>query len=65
MDIRQISEVLGNLDATNQSSEGAIADWLIDQLKLNPKRPNKKALIATVLEAYALLLQESGVKIQA
>lgn len=65
MNIRQISEVIGNLDATNQSAEGAIADFVIDQLKINPQRANQKALIATVLEAYALLLQESGVKVEA
>ena len=65
MNTRQISEILGNLDATNQSVEGAIADFVIDQLKINPQRPNQKALIATVLEAYALLLQEGGVKVEA
>ena len=65
MNIRQIAEVLGKLDATNQSAEGAIADYILDQLKRNPQRPNKKVLIATMLQAYAFMLQEAGVKVEA
>lgn len=65
MNIRQIADVLGSLDASNQSSEAAIADFIIEQLKLNPQRPNKKAFLVTVIQAYALLLQDSGVKVVA
>lgn len=33
MDIRVLSEVMGKLDATNQSSEAAIADFILATLK--------------------------------
>lgn len=65
MNIRSMSEDMGKLDATNQSSEAAIADFILANLKVFSSRQNKKAFIVTAIQAYALLLQESGVKVEA
>lgn len=65
MDIRSMAENMGKLDATNQSSEAAIADFILANLKVFSSKQNKKAFIVTAIQAYALLLQENEVKVVA
>ena len=68
MDISNTAKVLGSLDATNISSEAAIAEYLMHNLqgyhyqKRNVHN-NDKLIIETVLQAYAKLIQDAGVKI--
>lgn len=56
-------EIMGNLDATNCSSEEAIADYILANLKVFSSHKNKKAFMVTAIQAYAKLLQNNGVKI--
>jgi len=59
--------VMGKLDATQQSSEAAIADFILGNLigyrANSSQRPNDKAFVVTAIQAYAKLIQDAGVKI--
>ena len=67
MDINNMVEVMGKLDATNQSSEATIADFILGDLigyrTNSSQRPNDKAFIVTAIQAYAKMLQDADVKI--
>lgn len=62
MNIQTLVDVMGTLDATHQSSEAAIADFILATLK-NSKGLNKKAFLVSAIQAYAKLLQDNGVKV--
>ncbi len=67
MNIRSMMEMMGTLDATNQSSEAAIAEFIINRLcgyrSNSVAKPNDKAFIVAAIQAYALMLQEHDVKV--
>lgn len=68
-DVNQMTEHLGKLDATNCSSEEAIANFLMATLhgyafQRSHIAKNDTTLIVTVLQAYAKLLQDAGVKVE-
>jgi hypothetical protein len=64
MVIQDMVETLGKLDATNQSSEAAIADFILNNLKMTKKqRPNDKTFIVIAIQAYAKMLQDNDVKV--
>ncbi len=67
MNLTDIVELMNKLDATNQSSEGAIADFILGNLvgyrKNASQRPNDKAFIVVAIQAYAKLIQDAGVRI--
>lgn len=59
--IGNMADILGKLDATYTSSEHAIASYLLNNLK--GSHADKVELITTVLQAYAKMLQDAGVKV--
>lgn len=67
MDIQNMADIMGKLDATNCSSEEAIAEFILGNLigyrKNVSQRPNDKAFIVIAIQAYAKLLQDNGVKV--
>jgi hypothetical protein len=58
--ISELMEAFGKLDATNQSPEDSIAAFILANIK--GSHSEKRAFVANALQAYARLLQESGVK---
>lgn len=66
MNIQNMVELMSKLDATNQSSEASIADFIIGNLigyrKNATNRPKDKAFIVTAIQAYAKMLQDADVK---
>lgn len=63
-EIRLTAIEMGRMDATNQSSEEAVADFILANLASLSQRKNKKAFLVTAIQAYALLLQDAGVKVE-
>lgn len=65
--ISEMVETLGKLDATNCSSEDAIATHVLNKLKgyraSFAVAQQDHEFIKTVIQAYAKLIQDTGVKI--
>ncbi len=66
--IAEKAEILGKLDATNRSSEEAIANHLMMLLRGYSFRSSSivkedAKVIVDTLQAYAKLLQDAGVKV--
>ena len=65
MVIQDMVEKLGSLDATNQSAENAIADYILNNIKGGKRnRIGDKQLLVIAMQAYAKLLQDNGVKVE-
>ncbi len=64
MVIQDLVVRMGKLDATYQSSEGAIADFILNNIKgTSRSRASDKAFVAIAIQAYAKMLQDAGVKV--
>jgi hypothetical protein len=65
--ISDLAEKMGKLDATHQSSEAAIADWIMNSLggyrRNSIHRPQDKDFLIDAIQAYAKLLQDEGVTV--
>jgi imidazolonepropionase-like amidohydrolase len=63
--IQHMTEVLGNLDATYMSDAEAVARYILagTRGRYAVLDPADVDFIATVLQAYAKLLQDAGVKV--
>lgn len=65
--INVLAEEMGKLDATNYSSEDAIANWMLNHLRGYRSKSNGRNLdhefVKTAIQAYAKLLQDNGVKV--
>lgn len=66
MSIAQMTEILGNLDATNCGDTEAVAYYLLNNLigyrSKSVAVHNDAKMVAVIIQAYAKLLQDSGVK---
>ena len=63
MSINEMVEAFALLDATNQSAEEAIAEFIVSNERVFSSFKNKKAFVANAIQAYAKLLQDAGVKV--
>lgn len=63
MQINEMVEVFGKLDATNQGAEEAIAEFILANVKVFSSQKNKKAFVANAIQAYAKMLQIHGVTV--
>lgn len=64
MSIKELAEVFGKLDATHIGAEEAIATFILANVKVYSTQQAKTAFVAKAIQAYALLLQEHGVKVE-
>jgi len=65
MIIQDMVEKFGNLDATNESAESAIANYVLNNLKGGKRNHNSdKMFMQIAMQAYAKMLQDNGVKVQ-
>lgn len=63
MGIRELTEVFGKLDSTHIGAEKAIATFIVANLKVFKKDGDKVGFVTNSIQAYAKLLQDSGVKV--
>ena len=65
-DIQEMAKTLGNLDATHCGDAEAAAEFILKHVAgyiYGVNHPHTVDFIATVLQAYAKLLQDAGVKV--
>ena len=65
MIIQDMANKFGSLDATNQSAEGAISDYILNNLKGGKRnRVGDKSFMMIAIQAYAKMLQDNGVTVK-